>query len=97
MSEVVKKEEPKPVEIDKPEPAKEIKEKEEVKTPKDKTRPVSSTPVPGTPWHDSLLLISITCPKLIIHQTGALFGLEMEEYSFLTQVLDVPSGRNRKN
>jgi transcription elongation regulator 1 len=52
MPEVAKKEEPKVPESEKAEPAKETKEKEEVKVPKDKSRPVSSTPVPGTPWYD---------------------------------------------
>jgi len=33
------------------ESAKEIKEKEESKAPKDTSRPVSSTPVSGTPWY----------------------------------------------
>ena len=33
------------------ESVKETKEKEELKTPKDTSRPVSSTPVSGTPWY----------------------------------------------
>ena len=45
----VRKEEFKAKEMEK-EAIKETKEKEEPKVPKDKTRPVSSTPVPGTPW-----------------------------------------------
>lgn len=52
MPEIAKKEESKVTQSEKPEPAKETKDKEEVKAPKDKTRPVSSTPVPGTPWYD---------------------------------------------
>jgi len=44
-----KKEENKAKEVDK-EPVKELKDKEEPKTPKDTSRPVSSTPVSGTPW-----------------------------------------------
>lgn len=54
MPEIAKKEEPKVTETEKPEPVKETKDKEEIKAPKDKTRPVSSTPVPGTPWYDRL-------------------------------------------
>lgn len=50
MPEIAKKEEPKVTETEKPETVKETKDKEEIKAPKDKTRPVSSTPVPGTPW-----------------------------------------------
>lgn len=48
MPEAIKKEENK-VDSEKSEPVKETKEKEDTK-PKDKTRPVSSAPVPGTPW-----------------------------------------------
>ena len=32
-------------------------EKEEVKLPKDKSRPVSSSPVTGTPWYSHGLII----------------------------------------
>lgn len=45
-----KKEEPKGNDSDKPEPAKEEPKEKQEEKPKDKSRPVSSTPVPGTPW-----------------------------------------------
>ena len=46
-----KKDDSKPKEPEK-EMVKEVKPVEEPKAPRDKTRPVSSTPVPGTPWYE---------------------------------------------
>ena len=53
------KEEAKIAEPPAKEPSKPAEVKEEIAKPKDKTRPVSSTPVAGTPWYSTNSLVSL--------------------------------------